>query len=78
MPTVLRKGGFNFVIYHDDHEPSHAHVKKAGKEVVINLGDAQTAPYMRENKGMSKQDVRKALRFAYEHQDYLIAAWEEI
>lgn len=77
MPTVLRKDGFNFVIYPDDHEPSHTHVRKAGKEVVINLGDAQTAPYMRENKGMSKQNVRKALKFAYEHQDELIAAWEE-
>ncbi len=78
MPTVLRKDGFDFMIYHDDHEPRHAHVKKAGKEVVINLGAAQTAPYMCENKGMSKQDVRKALKFAYEHQADLIAAWEEI
>lgn len=35
MPTVLRKDGFNFVIYPDDHEPMHMHVKQAGKEVVI-------------------------------------------
>jgi hypothetical protein len=53
VPAVLRKDGFNFMIYVDDHEPMHAHVKKAGKEVIINLGDETTKPYERENKGMS-------------------------
>ena len=78
MPTVLRKDGFNFMIYTDDHEPMHTHVKKAGKEVVINLGDEQTAPHIRENKRMSQKEVRKALRITYRYQDYLIAAWKEI
>ncbi|MGH9853534.1 MAG: DUF4160 domain-containing protein [Blastocatellia bacterium] len=77
MPTVLRKDGFNFVIYPDDHEPAHTHVKKAGKEVVINLGDNETAPHMRDNNGMPKQNVRRALRITYEYQDYLIKAWKE-
>ncbi|NOT64054.1 MAG: DUF4160 domain-containing protein [Acidobacteria bacterium] len=77
MPTVFRQAGFSFVIYTDDHEPSHTHVKKAGKEVVINLGDAQTAPHLRENKRMSAQSVRKAIRLAYQYQEELIAAWEE-
>ena len=72
MPTVLRKDVFNFVIYPDDHEPMHTHVKKAGKEVVINLGDENSKPYERENKGMSRKNRRKTLRLAAEHQDYLI------
>ncbi len=78
MPTVLRKDGFNFMIYTDDHEPAHTHVKKAGEEVIINLGDQNTAPHMRDNNGMSSKNVRKALKLAYEHQDYLIEAWKEI
>ncbi|HZF40775.1 MAG TPA: DUF4160 domain-containing protein [Blastocatellia bacterium] len=78
MPTVLRKDGFNFVIYPDDHEPMHTHVKKAGKEVIINMGDNETAPHIRDNKKMSKKDVRKALKIAYEYQDYLIEEWKEI
>lgn len=77
VPTVLRKDGFNFVIYTDDHEPRHTHIKKAGKEVVINLGDATSAPQIRDNNGMPKQEVRKALKLTYEYQDYLIEAWEE-
>jgi len=78
MPTVLRKDGFNFVIYTDDHEPMHTHIKKAGKEVVINLGDEDTKPYERENKGMSLKNRRRALQIAAEHQDYLIEKWREI
>ncbi len=72
MPTVLRKDGFNFVIYSDDHEPGHVHVKKAGTEVVINLGDENTKPYERENKSMSTQNRRKALQIAAEQQDDLL------
>ena len=78
MPTVLRKDGFNFVIYPDDHEPMHTHVKKAGKEVVINLGDEETKPYERDNKGMNLKNRRRALQIAAERQDYLIEKWREI
>ncbi|MEP7341573.1 MAG: DUF4160 domain-containing protein [Acidobacteriota bacterium] len=75
---MLRQNGFSFMIYVDDHEPMHTHVKNGGKEVVINLGDARTAPHIRENKRMAKQEVRKALQLVYEHQDYLIEMWREI
>lgn len=78
MPTVLRTGGFNFMIYVDDHEPMHTHVKEAGKEVVINLGDETTKPYERENKGMRMKNQRRALQLAALHQDYLIKKWKEI
>ena len=78
MPTVFRQDGFSFVIYPDDHEPSHAHVKKAGKEVVINLGDAGTHPHERENRGMSVKNRRTALRIVGEQQAYLIEQWRRI
>ncbi|MGH8597476.1 MAG: DUF4160 domain-containing protein [Gammaproteobacteria bacterium] len=78
MPTVLRKDGFGYMIYVDDHEPLHTHVKKAGKEVVINPGDETTKPWVRENKGMSEKSRRKALQIAGEYQGYLIEKWREI
>ncbi len=78
MPTVLRKEGFDFMIYTFDHEPSHTHVWKAGKELVINLGDENQAPYVRDNNGMSNKNKRKALKIAAENQDFLIAEWERI
>lgn len=78
MPTALRKDGFSFMIYVDDHEPGHTHVKKAGKEVVINLSDEQTAPHMRDNDGMPRANIRKAIKLVFAHQVDLIARWKEL
>lgn len=78
MPTVLRKDGFNFMIYTDDHEPMHTHVKKAGKEVVINLGGEGVAPSLRKNKDMGKKNIRKAIKIVFGHQEYLIEKWKEL
>lgn len=66
------------MIYTSDHEPMHTHVWKAGKEVVINLGDENVAPFVRENNGMSNKNRRKALRIAGEYQNFLIAEWRKI
>lgn len=76
MPTVLRKDGFEFVIRTHDHTPAHVHVFKSG-EVLINLGYNEL-PSVRENRGMSKKDVRKALDIATDEQTYLLARWCEI
>jgi hypothetical protein len=78
VPTVLRKDGFEFRIYNNDHEPMHSHIWKAGKEVVINLGDAASKPYIRESRGMTKTDERRALRIAALYQDFLIEEWTRI
>jgi hypothetical protein len=77
MPT-LREAGLDFMIYTLDHEPSHVHVWKAGKQLVIILGDEVSAPDIRENYGMSKKNKRKALQIAGEHQDFLISEWRRI
>ena len=76
MPTARRKDGFDFMIYLLDHEPPHTYVWKAGKELVINLGDETQAPYIRDGNGMSNKDKRTALKIAAENQDFLIAEWE--
>ena len=66
------------MIYMDDHPPAHVHVLRAGEEVIINLGDAETRVSTRENKRMSKHNERRAIIIAGEHQDYLLARWREI
>lgn len=77
MPTVLRKNGFRFQIYTDDHEPPHTHVFKAGKQVVINLGDERHRVSVRENKNMEPKNVVKALEIAADYQGYLLEKWSE-
>ncbi len=79
MPIVWRQDGFKFQIYTNDHNPSHVHVKKAGGgEVVIYLGDEETKPVGRENRGMTFKDYVKALRIAAEQQKRLTESWRRI
>jgi hypothetical protein len=73
MPTVFRQDGFDVMIYTDDHPPAHVHRFRAGEEVVINLGDDEIAPEIRENKSMSNRGMRNALRLVAENQLFLLA-----
>ena len=73
MLTVLYEDGFRFSIYHADHEPAHTHVFKSGQSVII-LDNNTTKPYVRENKVMSVQNERKALKIAAEKQDLLLVS----
>lgn len=78
MPKVWEQNGFRFIIYPDDHTPSHVHVKKAGEEVVIELGSEDEPPDFRENRGMRDRDAIKALEICYEQQEHLLSEWRRI
>ena len=78
MPKELEQDGFRFYIYYNDHTPSHVHVKKAGMEVIINLGDESTKPYVRENRRMSFRDMIKALEIAARERKRLERSWRRI
>jgi hypothetical protein len=51
---------------------------KAGVEVIINLGDDHIAPTLRDNRGMSRQEVMNALKITFEVQATLLEKWREI
>jgi hypothetical protein len=74
VPTVLRRDGFEFVIYLDDHNPPHVHVIKAGGEAKIELDPVIVAGVWR----LKKKDVRDSKRVTIEHQTYLLDRWREI
>jgi hypothetical protein len=78
MPTVLRERGFQIRIYTNDHEPMHVHAVKGGDVVVINLGDEDDLPYVRENHGLKPAEVRLALEIVTAHQAFLIEEWRRI
>jgi Domain of unknown function (DUF4160) len=79
MPTVLQQGGFDFVIYSNDHQPSHVHVFKGNAELVVNIGDENTKPVVRENRGVTKKaDFAKILRMVADNQNFLLEKWRKI
>ena len=55
------------MIYNDDHLPMHVHVFKAEGEVIINLGDATTPPWVRRNINMKVRTERRALEIVGEN-----------
>ena len=78
MPTVLRQDGFDVMIYVDDHPPAHVHVFKAGGQLIMNLGDKDTPPSIREVKGMAKAEARGAVMIVEDNQEMLLIRWREI
>jgi len=79
MSKVWEQNGFKFIIYPDDHTPSHVHVKKAGEEVVIELGSEDEPPdFRRGSIYMRDRDAYKALEICYEKQEHLLSEWRRI
>ena len=77
MVTVLRAHGLRVVVFANDHEPAHVHVFGDG-EAKINLRGADGAPALVWADGMSRGEVRRAMRIVVEQQAFLLARWEEI
>ena len=78
MPTVLRKNGFQVIIWTNDHEPMHVHVFKAEGELVVNLENDKAEVSIRENYGMRTADLRQALSLVSRNHNLLLEKWREI
>lgn len=78
MPTVLRKNGFSFKIYTEDHAPMHVHVRYQNCEAIVLLGSEDEKVSIRENHGLNFAQLRRAVRITDEYQIYLISKWREI
>ena len=75
MVTVLRAHGFRVVIFTNDLEPAHVHVVGDG-EVKIDI--ASNPPELDWAVGMSRAEIRRALRLVTEHREMLLGRWREI
>jgi hypothetical protein len=74
MPTVLRILGFRFHFYSDEGtEPPHIHVESGDSECKFWLAPVALA----KNRGMSAVDIRRVERLVYEHQTFLLEAYDD-
>ncbi|MCT7963951.1 DUF4160 domain-containing protein [Laspinema sp. D1] len=78
MPTVLKKDGFDFRIYFNDHSPPHVHVFKAGGQAKISLTEGPGGLEILGVDSLSNKDVKRALEIVIENQQELANKWEEI
>ena len=77
MVTVLRAEGLRVVIFVNDHPPVHVHVFGDG-EAKINLTGAGGMPELTWAEGMTRGEVRGAMRVVAEARTALLARWESI
>lgn len=77
MVTVLRAHGLRVVIFVDDHQPAHVHVFGDG-QAKVNLLGVDGAPELVWADGMTRSEVRRAMRIVIEQQALLLARWEDI
>ena len=74
MVTVLRAEGLRVVNDVNDHLPAHVHVFGDGEAKINLLG----APELEWADGMTRGEVRRAMRVVAEHRAVLLQRWEDI
>lgn len=77
MVTVLRAHGLRVVVYANDHRPAHVHVFGDGEAKIDLLGPGG-APALVWADGMTRGEVRRAVRLVAEQRAFLLARWEDI
>jgi hypothetical protein len=77
MITVFQAYGLRVIIFVDDHMPAHVHVFGDG-QAKINLAGAGGIPELIWAEGMTRAEVRKAMRVVVEQQAMLLARWRDI
>lgn len=80
MP-FYREGPFSVYVYAPprEHRPEHVHVESAnGGEVLVKLGNENTAPSLWQVHGMNRHDAERALRIVEEHQGEFLAEWRRL
>lgn len=78
MPTTLRRSGFLFVIYPNDHPPAHIHVLGNGGRAKILLkcdgqGNALVTVF-----GYTLKQAMDALKIVTKENETLLRAWRKI
>jgi hypothetical protein len=81
MVKVFDEGAFRVYVYSPprEHQPAHVHVEcTRGGEVLVKLGDQESAPTLWLNHHMSIADAREALRIVEMHQSRFIEEWRKL
>ena len=75
LPTVLRSGGFNVLVFAPprEHPPAHVHVWKAGRTCVVTLN-----PVALVRNEMSRSDSREAVSLVDANVAYLLVTWRSL
>ena len=74
MPTVLRDGGYQFIIFTSDHPPAHVHVRYAGRLAKIQL---ELVEFERTG-GLKAGEQSRILKIARDNREFLLVEWNRL
>ena len=77
MVVVHRAHGMRFIIYVNDHEPAHIHVRGDGEAKVALVGSSGDPELLRVT-GMTRADQRRMMREIFDRQAVLLERWKDI
>lgn len=75
MNVVLRAHGMRFIIFVDDHEPAHVHVRGDGR---LKIDISQSKVRVLSAAGMKSNDMRRAVDTAQDNRESLLAMWRQM
>jgi hypothetical protein len=79
VPTILRFRGFNIIIFVDDHDPPHIHVRGKGVELSYWLNCPDGPVSYRDGEGRISPNEQRALEvFLNDNVGMLCERWSEI
>jgi tRNA pseudouridine-54 N-methylase len=78
MVVVHRAFGMRFIIYKDDHEPAHVHVRGDGEVKVVLVGPDGDPKIVKREGEMTRADERRILREIGKRQFELLRHWKQI
>jgi hypothetical protein len=72
MPEIKRFGGFKLLMFFQDENPPHVHIRGAGFAAKVRISNGDVLAGEAPNKVL-----RQARRWVDEHQAELLALWDE-
>lgn len=74
MPTVLREGGYQFIIFTSDHYPPHVHVRREGKLAKVLLNPVE----FERIGGFNAGEQSKIIEIVKDNQSFLLGEWDKV
>jgi len=73
VPTVLKKDGYRFFFFSDEHTLKHIHVEKADSYARIELENLKVT----DSYNLNSKELKKLLKLVRENKDKLKGAWND-
>jgi hypothetical protein len=73
MPTVLRKKGYRFFFYINDHTPPHIHVEKERSTAKFNLQNVE----LLKSRRFNAKEIREIRKLVLENSELFKSKWDE-